>query len=64
MVDMINKFQARHDKNIVHADIEPDDFMMNGDNFRDIRIVDLGVLATKGAICSVGRPTTFGRAKE
>lgn len=42
MVDLATKFQELHDKKIVHGDIKPENLMMKGDDFRTIRIVDLG----------------------
>lgn len=38
MVEIINKFQALHEKGLIHGDIRPEVIVMKGNDFTDIRI--------------------------
>ena len=56
MLQIISKFEELEKKKIVHGDIKPNNLMMKGNNFRDIRIIDFGTSDFEGKISRGSTP--------
>ena len=56
MLQIISKFKELHEKHIVHGDIKPENLMIKGNDFNDIRIIDFGMSDYKGRASKGGSP--------